>query len=193
MNCVINSQIVLSRPPEGPLAGYVGSFAQSLSEQGYALDSIRRQVLLAACFCKWLKQKEIGVRSICSDHPLRYLRYRARHVRPCSGDAAALRHLIDFLRSEGVIPGEKRSARRLTPLEQCAQAFEQYLLEVRALAHATIINYVPFIHSFLEDRFGHGRVTLSRLCAGDVVRFVQRQAPRLHLKRSLPIYAMVDR
>jgi integrase/recombinase XerD len=27
-------------------------------------------------------------------------------------------------------------------------------------------------------------VTLSRLCAGDVVRFVQRQAPRLHLKRA---------
>jgi site-specific recombinase XerD len=58
------------------------------------------------------------------------------------------------------------------------------LLEVRALARPTIINYVPFIRSFLEDRFGHGRVTLSRLCAGDVVGFVQRQAPRLHLKRA---------
>ena len=29
-----------------------------------------------------------------------------------------------------------------------------------------------------------GRVMLSRLSAGDVVRFVQRQAPRLHLKRA---------
>jgi site-specific recombinase XerD len=58
------------------------------------------------------------------------------------------------------------------------------LLEVRALARPTIINYVPFIRSFLEDRFGSGRVTLSRLCAGDVVRFVQRQAPRLHRKRA---------
>jgi site-specific recombinase XerD len=56
------------------------------------------------------------------------------------------------------------------------------LLEVRALARPTIINYVPFIRSFLEDRFGSGRVTLSRLCASDVVRFVQRQAPRLHTK-----------
>jgi site-specific recombinase XerD len=56
------------------------------------------------------------------------------------------------------------------------------LLEVRALARPTIINYVPFIRSFLEDRFGSGRVTLSRLCASDVVRFVQRQAPRLHAK-----------
>ena len=50
--------------------------------------------------------------------------------------------------------------------------------------HATIINYVPFIRSFLEDRFGDGRVKLSHLCASDVVRFVQRQAPRLHQKRA---------
>ena len=184
MNYVINSQIVLSRPPDGPLAGNIGSFAQSLVEQGYSEDSTHRQILLAACFSKWLECKGVGVCSICSDHPALYLRYRARHLRPCRGDAAALRHLIDFLRREGVIPGEKVTARRLTPVEQCAHAFEQYLIEARALAHATIINYVPFIHGFLEDRFGHGQVALSRLCAGDVVRFVQRQAPRLHLKRA---------
>ncbi len=96
------------------------------------------------------------MRSICSDHPVRYLRYRARHVRPCQGDAAALRHLIDFLRREGVIPAEKISAPRLTPAERCAQAYEQYLREARALARATIVNYVPFIRDFLEDRFGDG-------------------------------------
>ena len=184
MNYVINSHIVLSRPPDGPLAGNLGSFAQSLVEQGYSEDSTHRQILLAACFSKWLECKGVAVCSICSDHPALYLRYRARHLRPCRGDAAALRHLIDFLRREGVIPGEKVTARRLTPVERCAQAFEQYLIEARALAHATIINYVPFIHGFLEDRFGHGQVALSRLCAGDVVRFVQRQAPRLHLKRA---------
>ena len=184
MNCVINSQVVLSRAPEGPLAGYIGSFAESLSEQGYAANSIRRQVLLAACFSRWLNPKAVGVRSICFDHAVLYLRYRARRVRPSRGDSAALRHLIDFLRREGVIPAEKRSVRRLTPIEQCVHAFEQYLLETRALAHATIINYIPFVRSFLEDRFGTGRVTLSRLCAGDVVRFVQRQAARLHPKRA---------
>ncbi len=35
---------------------------------------------------------------------------------------------------------------------------------------ATIINYVPFIRSFLKDRFGGGPVTLPHLCARDVVR-----------------------
>jgi len=74
MKCVINSQVVLSQPLVGPLAGYIKSFAESLNEQGYAAYSIHRQVLLAACFSRWLKRKRIGLRSIRSDHRTRYLR-----------------------------------------------------------------------------------------------------------------------
>src|SRR5262249_47512374 len=56
--------------------------------------------------------------------------------------------------------------------------------EARGLTEATIHLYLPFIRNFLEDRFGDGAVTLSRLCARDVVRFVQRQAQRLRIKRA---------
>src|SRR5438105_6678537 len=52
------------------------------------------------------------------------------------------------------------------------------------LAERSVDSYVPFVRKFLADRFGDGSVRLSRLCAGDVVRFVRRQAPRLHLKRA---------
>ena len=184
MKCIINNQVVLSRAPEGPLASHIGLFARSLSGQGYSLYSIHRQVLLAACFSRWLKQQGVALRSITSDHPPRYLRYRARRVRPNPGDVAALRHLLDFLRSKGVIPAEKMSACALTPAERCTQAYEHHLREARGLASATIANYVPFIRSFLKDRFGDEPITLSHLCASDVVRFVQRQAPRLHPKRA---------
>lgn len=184
MKCVINHQVVLSRAPEGPLAAHIGAFAQSRSAQGYALGSIHRQVLLAACFSHWLQQKGVALRQISSDHPSRYLRYRARHVQPRPGDAAALRHVIEFLRLQGVIAAEPRSARRLTPAERCAHAYGQYLREARALTSATVVNYVPFIRGFLRDRFGDGPVMLSRLSACDVVRCVQRRAPHLHLKRA---------
>jgi integrase/recombinase XerD len=107
VKCIIDNQIVLSRAPEGPLALPIGPFARSLSEQGYALGSIQQQVRLAACFSRWLKQEGVVLRSITSDHPPRYLRYRARQVQPCQGDAAALRHLVDFLRCEGVIPARR--------------------------------------------------------------------------------------
>ena len=184
MKFVITKQVVLSRPPEGPLAAHIASFAKSVSEQGYCLYSLKRQVRIAACFSRWLQQRGIGLHRICSDHSVAYLRDHVSNARVRWGDAAALRYLIDFLRREGVIPCEKASARRLTPAEHCVEAYEQYLRETRGLAEATIINYVPFIQDFLKGCFGDGRVTVSRLAAGDVVRFVQRQAPHLHRKRA---------
>jgi site-specific recombinase XerD len=184
MRYIINEQVVLSRAPDGPLAAHIGAFSQSRSEQGYARDSIHRQVLLAAGFSQWLKQQGVALRSVTDDHPSQYLRDRARRLRPGLGDAAALRHLMDFLRGEGVIANKKIAPRRLTPVESCAQSFAQHLRDERALARATIVNYVPFIRGFLTNRFGDGPVRLSRLSADDVVRFVQLQAPRLHLKRA---------
>ena len=184
MTCTIRDHIVLSRSPEGPIAAHIVAFANSIAEQGYSAQSLRYKVRLAASFSRWLERRGIDLRSVCPDHAVRYLRYRARRVRPCPGDHAALRHLIDFLDREGLISRLKIPARRPTPVESCVQEYEKYLREARALAEATIVNYVPFIKDFLEDCFGDGRVGLSRLRAGDVVRFVQRQAARLHLKRA---------
>lgn len=184
MKCFIEKQVVLLRAPEGPLAAHIGPFATSLREQGYALVSMHRQVLLAAQFSGWLKREGVALRSITSDHPHRYLRYRTRQVRRCLGDAAALGHLLAFLRCARVIPAEKILSRRLTSAERCTQAYEHHLREARGLAGATIINYVPFIRSFLKDCFNDGPVMLSRLCARDVVKFVQRQAAHLHQKRA---------
>ena len=184
MKYIINDQVVLSRPVEGPLAAHIPSFAQWASEQGYARYSVYRRVLLAACFSRWLGRSAVRLRSVSSTYLAQYLRYRARRVQICRGDAAALRQLIDFLRRQGVVGNEATPSRRLTPVDRCTRAFERYLRDERALASATIVNYVPFVRRFLNDRFGNGRVTLSRLCAGDVVGFVQRQAPCLHLKRA---------
>jgi len=125
MKCTINNQVVLSRAPDGPLAAHLSPFTRSRSVQGYARGSIHRQVLLAADFSHWLKQQGVPLPHISSDHLSRYLRNRARRVRPCLGDAAALRYLLDFLRGEGVIAAEKIAARRLTPVERCAHAYAQ--------------------------------------------------------------------
>lgn len=184
MKCTICDQVVLSRPPDGPLATYIAAFARSLGEQGYRAGSLKQHVRIAAGFSRWLKQMGVGVRNICADHATRYLRYRARHVRPRRGDQAAPGHLIDFLRQEQLTRAEQVPQPRMPSTERCVQAYVSYLREVRALAAATIVNYVPFVRSFLDDCFGKRRVTLSRLSAGDVVRFVQRQAPRLQPKRA---------
>jgi site-specific recombinase XerD len=141
-------------------------------------------VLLASCFSRWLGQHAIIPRRVSSDQLARYLRSRTRPARRHRGDAAALGQFVGFLRRQGVVPPERVVPRRLTPAEHVAEAFARYLRDERSLALVTVVNYVSFIRGFLDHRFGLGPVTLSRVCASDVVGFVQRQAPRLHLKRA---------
>jgi len=179
---IVNDQVVLLRAPEGPLAPYIVSFSKWAIGQGYALCSLRRRIWVAVDFSRWLAEKSVRLHSVSSRHFDQYLRYRTRRQHICPGDATALKQLLDFLRGHDVITAEKIRQHRLSPVEQHVHAFERYLREERVLATATIVNYVRFIREFLKDRFGSRTVTLSRLCAGDVVRFVQRQAPRLHLK-----------
>lgn len=184
----INDQMVLlcmpKEGPVGPIAPYLRSFAQSLGEQGYDRRYIRRQLMLAACFSSWLKQRGVRLHCIRSEHPALYLRCRHRDRQAVPGDSPAFDHLTAFLRAKRLIPHKKHWVPRLTAAERCAQDYERYLREDRALAKATIVNYVPFVGDFLKDRFGDEAVKLSCLTAADVVRFVQRQARHLHVKRA---------
>src|SRR5207249_4646562 len=125
---IVNEKVVLSGPPEGPLAAYIGSFTDWVNEQGFASSSLWHRVHLAACFSAWLGNQGIRLGNISSDHPAQYLRYRARRVRPQGADRAALKHLIEFLCGQGVIPPQKAlPARELIPVERCAQAFRTIL------------------------------------------------------------------
>ena len=184
MKYIVDGDLVLSQPPTGPLAAQIGDFAEWAREQGYARYSRYRKILLAACFSGWLGRQAITLRGVSSQDASRYLQVRARRVKLHKEDAPALRQLLTFLRRQGAIPPEKIAPCRPTPADQAARAFEQYLLHERALVRATVVNYLPFIRRFLTNRFGNGRVRLSQLRARDVLRFVQRQAPRLHLKRA---------
>jgi len=184
MTCVITDRIVLLRSPEGPLSVYVGPCAEFLSAQGYALKSMHRQVHLAACFSRWLQREGVALHHMTAEHAKQYVRYRARQVQPHPGDAAALQHLMAFLHHEGVVPAETVPGCRLTPAERCTPQYAHHLRAVRGLAEATMVHYVPFIDRFLQERFADGPVTLACLCARDGVRFVQRQAPRVHRQRA---------
>jgi len=184
VNYAINDQVVLSRAPTGPLAPYLRVFAVALAQRGYATYSIHRQVMLAACFSRWLQRTGVARQHVTSKHTMQYLRCRYRRSRPSRGDRSALDHVIEILRHQGAIPAEKTSPCKLTSVQRCVQRYEAYLREDRALAEATIVNYVPFVARFLAGRFGSEAVRLSKLAAQDVVRFVQSQAPRLHLKRA---------
>jgi integrase/recombinase XerD len=58
------------------------------------------------------------------------------------------------------------------------------LRQERALAPATLVNYLRFVGEFLAARFGTGPVDLGALCAADVTGFVQRRAATLGGKQA---------
>jgi integrase/recombinase XerD len=184
MKYIVDDQVVLSRPLEGPLSENVAEFAKWARDEGYAPPSRWRKVFFAAGFSRWLGQQAVSLRRISSEHVARYLRSHVGRMQVRQGDAATLRQFMDLLRRQGVVPPEKILPCQLTPVERAADAFAHYLRNERALTEAAVVNYVPFVRRFLADRFGDRTVRLSRLGADDVVGFVQRQAPRLHLKRA---------
>lgn len=184
MKYIVCEDVVLSRPLEGPLSAHVSWYANWVRDEGYSLYSRHRQVRLAARFSRWLGDEGIEVSNVGSRHVNRYIRTHARQVMVHRGDAATLRHFVGFLRRRGVIPEERIPARQCSQVDQVVQEYEGYLLKERALSSSTAVNYVPLVRGFLIGRFGKGPVKLSQLCAADVVRFVQCQARRLHLKRA---------
>ena len=139
MKYIVHGRVVRSRLPEGPLAAHIDSFAEWADKQGYVSCSVYRRVLLGACFSQWLGKKGVRLRGVSSEHPSQYLRYRARQVRIGRGDLTALRQLIAFLRCSGLVPEEQTARRQPTPSEKCAEAFQRYLREDRALSRATRI------------------------------------------------------
>jgi integrase/recombinase XerD len=179
---LVANQIALSCAPEGPLAVYLGPFAESLRREGYSQGSIRRKLMLAACFSRWLEQNEVALRCITSGHLTRFLRCRARDCQVIRGDRASLDQFLNFLRRESVIPAETALADKPTPADCCVQQYEQYLRDARGLADVTIHNYAPYVRDLLKHRFDDGPIALWRLCARDIVGFVQRRAPRMHTR-----------
>jgi integrase/recombinase XerD len=177
-----NPQTLL-RMREGPLGNHIGTFAEQLTNQGYARYTGRYQLQLIANFSRWLEQKRVVLNEITPEHIGCYLRQRAEQRRIREGDTVALQRLLDLLRGEGVI-AEKMAPIVQTPAELLADEFRSYLRQERGLADTTVAYYLEFISRFLKHRFDYGEVDLSVLCAADIVGFVQRQAACLHPKRA---------
>jgi integrase/recombinase XerD len=184
MKCIVTDDVSLSRPLEGPLSAHVGAFAHWAREQGYARSSRYQRVLLTAGFSRWLAHQGVTLCQISSEHPDAYLQSRTRGRPVRQADTTVLEQFMTFLRDQRVIPAAKITPCRLTRIDQEILAFETYLRQARAVADGTVGNYLRCIRPFLRQRFGNGRVMLSRLCAGDVVRFVQREVPHLRLPRA---------
>ena len=100
MKYVVNDQIVLMRPPEGPLAAFIRPFCGWAHEQGYALDSLRQRIWIATGFSRWLGERGLRPPDIHIQHTAQYLKHRARRMSIYPGDAVALQQFLNSCATE---------------------------------------------------------------------------------------------
>jgi site-specific recombinase XerD len=163
---------------EGPLGAYIESYAALLASQGYARQSARGQLRVVADLSRWLQQQGLAAPDLNPQRVQDYLSSRQRSLRPHRSDAAVLGKLLDLLRAAGV-SRPARPALVASPLQRVEQEFQRYLSQERGLSRATLGNYLPFVRQFLVERFGTGRIQLTKLRAAEVTDFVQRYARTL--------------
>jgi site-specific recombinase XerD len=160
------------------LGAYLDAFAQQMSDHGYARSSGRYALQLLADLARWLNRRRMIVSQLTPKHLESYLKYRCRHGHHRSGDAAIVRRLFAFLLDKSIVA--QTPPIEATPAQRLTEEFRLYLERERRLAPATVFSYVVHAGRFLSQCFADRSVRLDRLRADDVVRFVQREAARLH-------------
>ena len=185
MNRFFKDVGTIERMKQGPLGCYLVIHADQLCALGYARQSGRRKLQLAADFGRWLERNHVVANQVVAKHVRNYLRFRQRSGFGLQlGDRAAVNDFLKLLRQEGVTK-ERILQPLITPSQRWLKEYDCYLQKERSLSLATRINYAPFVRQFLVNRFGRGRIDLASLRAGDVLTFVRRSANRLKNKRVL--------
>jgi site-specific recombinase XerD len=140
------------RTPKRPLVPYLAAFERLLRRNGYAPTTARCKVRLARDFSAWLSRRTINIKDLNLEQGEQYLRYRARHRRPSTGDIASLKQLLELLRRKGIVAQQKVCKQR-TPLDRLLDRYALYLREERAVARDTVINYSRVARGLLAQRF----------------------------------------
>jgi site-specific recombinase XerD len=168
----------IARLRQGPLSEHLDAYAAAVAEQGYARQSIGRQIVAIADFSRWLKHKHIEIGGLDDQVVDRFLRFRRRQQRIGRGDPKALDRILSMLRQKGIVkpcqPAVADDAR-----SKVAAEFRCYLLQELGRSPSTATNYVPFIDQFLMERYQDRTPNLALLRASDVTGFVIRHVHQL--------------
>jgi site-specific recombinase XerD len=165
---------------EGPLAPYVDTFKQYLTDRGYAKNSITNGVRSIAHFAQWVHRRGVDVQRIDDavvgeflDQHLpscRCIGVVQRHRRSLS---AALGHLLVVLRSEGVVA---RPVVSNTPTDDELHRYSEYMERVRGLAPKTQASALRIVRRFLISRFGDYAIDVIAIKPEHVRRFFAQEA-----------------
>jgi len=160
----------------GPLASFADGFGECLIERGYSLWTVQHQLQLLAHASRWMDGVGLDVAGLTPAAVERFLAERRRAGYATKVGRGALRPLIGYLDSLGVLPAVADPV--LTAVDELLDAFCSYLLVERGLASGSVALYGPVARMFLEERSAPLGEDLARLSGAEVKAFVLRHAGR---------------
>jgi len=161
---------------EGPLAPYLGPYAEYLAERGYSQISFWKKTYLINAFSRWLDREGLPVNEITGDREEAFLRDRAKTRCLKPGDHTALSDLRNWLGENGVIACKPIATDETSPVELLLQDYCAYLKDDRGLAVPTIENYAGCARRFLMNTSGGAEQPLACVKASQIANYIRRNA-----------------
>lgn len=184
----MSQQIVVRPQPRmwlenSVLQPYVSRYGQHLRRGRYAPSTQRVYLCCVAHFAHWLTGEQYGLHAI--DEAL-VARFLSEHLPTCSCPypvrrlrhelRAAITLLLKVLRADGVGVPDPASD---TAVAQEMERFDKHMCDVWGLAGSTCRQRGRIVREFLFAHFGDGPITISKIGATSVRRFVLGDPGRL--------------
>lgn len=176
-------QITLERAHLGPLGRYVDSFAEWLSQQGYAAYTLKYRIRLTGALSRFMHQQGLAESELDEKTTVAFLQCRGIDRRIHRNDVPTLRCLMEHLRQSGVILPAAPVIDE-SEMSSITGDFAEYLTRERRLSKVTLTNYIPTVRLLLEDCFGAGPARLEEITPSDISRFVLRHTPAFSRARA---------
>ena len=163
---------------EGPLAPYLGPYAEYLADRGYSQVSYWKKTFLISEFSHWLGEQRVAVGEIKAEHEAAFLRARAEQRIIKQADPMALSGISGWLRDQGIIERPAIASDEAHGVEAMLQEYAVWMREDRGLAPSTIDNHVGYVRRFLTTVFEAEDPQLAGILPRQITDYIRRNAPR---------------
>jgi len=167
--------IILQRLQTGPLGGHIDAFVRHLSNEGYAVWTIKYSMRLLAGFTTWMQEQQVVINVLAEQQVNTFFQHRYQTLRPHRDDQAILEKLLTYLRTEGIIV-EPILIVNNPAINNMLKEFQQYLIDQRNLAPITIQTYLHTVEHFLMHCYAAKPLKLEALSVPEITGFMLQQA-----------------
>ena len=163
----------------GPLAPHQDTIWAALLVSGYAPDSARNLLRVAAHVSRWLDAQGLSVEDLTAARIDAFLRHRRARGYTCWVGPRGLNPILCPLRAQGVLPGPELPPEDASPLAPLLQDLETYLLEDRGLTVATVVGRLRLVRRFLAASEVRDLAAVGRLSTPGISGFILQEARSL--------------